>query len=164
MEPMPQESIERKIHLIRNKQVMLDKDLADLYQVPAKALNQAVKRNRERFPEDFMFQLTKEEYHSLRSQFVTLKRGQHIKYRPYAFTEQGIAMLSGVLSSPTAISAHIQIIRTFVNLRRMATTRQELWLRIDEMENKYDKQFQVVFKVIKLLLDNRPKGDVDKRF
>ena len=164
MEPMPQESIERKIHLIRNKQVMLDKDLADLYQVPAKALNQAVKRNRERFPEDFMFQLTKEEYHSLRSQFVTLKRGQHIKYRPYAFTEQGVAMLSGVLSSPTAISVHIQIIRTFVNLRRMATSGQELWLRIDEMEKKYDKQFQVVFKAIKLLLDKSKKDFGDKRF
>ena len=143
---------------------MLDKDLADLYQVPAKALNQAVKRNRERFPEDFMFQLTKEEYHSLRSQFVTLKRGQHIKYRPYAFTEQGVAMLSGVLSSPTAISVHIQIIRTFVNLRRMATSGQELWLRIDEMEKKYDKQFQVVFKAIKLLLDKSKKDFGDKRF
>ena len=143
---------------------MLDKDLADLYQVPAKALNQAVKRNRERFPEDFMFQLTKEEYHSLRSQFVTLKRGQHIKYRPYAFTEQEVAMLSGVLSSPTAISVHIQIIRTFVNLRRMATSGQELWLRIDEMEKKYDKQFQVVFKAIKLLLDKSKKDFGDKRF
>ena len=165
MEPMPQESIERKIRTIRGKQVMLDGDLAGLYQVSTKVLNQAVKRNLDRFPEDFMFQLTREETRkwrsqivtskddSLRSQIVTLKRGKHIKYLPYTFTEQGIAMLSSVLNSQVAISVNIQIIRTFVNLRRMITTRQELWLKIDEMEKKYDKQFQVVFKVLKMLLD-----------
>ena len=122
-----------------------------------------------------MFQLTNEEYRnlksqivtskgdSLRSQIVTLKRGEHLKYLPYAFTEQGVAMLSSVLNSQVAISVNIQIIRTFVNLRRMITSRQEMWLRIDEMEKKYDKQFQVVFKAIKLLLDHKPKDDPDKR-
>ena len=168
MEPMPQESIERKIHTIRGKQVMLDRDLAGLYQVSTKALNQAVRRNAIRFPEDFMFRLSVEEYRILRSQIVTLekpdlksapiegfplKQGQYSKYPPYAFTEQGVAMLSSVLNSPVAISVNIQIIRTFVNLRRMITTRQELWLKIDEMEKKYNTQFQVVFKAIKLLLD-----------
>ncbi len=150
MEPISQESIERKIHIIRDKQVMLDRDLAQLYQVSTKVLNQAVKRNLDRFPEDFMFKLTPAE--ASRSQSVTLNRGQNLKYLPYVFTEQGVAMLSSVLNSRVAISVNIQIIRTFVNLRRMATSRQELWLRIDEMEKKYDKQFQVVFKAIKLLL------------
>ena len=151
MENIPQESIERKIHTLRGKQVMLDKDLAILYQVPTKVLNQAVKRNLNRFPEDFMFQLSREE--SSRSQSVTLNRGKNLKYLPYAFTEQGVAMLSSVLNSPVAISVNIQIIRTFVNLRRMITSRQELWLKIDEMEKKYDTHFQAVFKAIKLLLD-----------
>ena len=161
MEPMPQESIERKIRTIRDKQVMLDRDLAGLYQVPTKVLNQAVKRNLGRFPEDFMFQLTKKE--ASRSQIVTLKRGQNIKYLPYVFTEQGVAMLSSVLNSEVAISVNIQIIRTFVNLRRMITTRQELWIKIDEMDKNYNKHFQVVFKAIKLLLD-KSKNDPDKRW
>ena len=161
MEPIPQESIEKKIRHIRGKQVMLDKDLAALYQVSTKALNQAVKRNYDRFPEDFMFQLSKEE--ASRSQIVTLKRGKNIKYLPYVFTEQGVAMLSSVLNSPIAISVNIQIIRTFVNLRRMVTSKQEMWLKIDEMEKKYDKQFQVVFKAIKLLLD-KSKDESNRRW
>ena len=166
-ELIAQEIIEHRIYIIRGHKVMLSMHLAELYEVETKVLMQAVKRNIERFPDDFMFQLTWKEVDSLRSQIVTLKkggRGRHRKYLPYAFTEQGVAMLSGVLSSPTAISVHIQIIRTFVNLRRMATSGQELWLRIDEMEKKYDKQFQVVFKAIKLLLDKSKKDFGDKRF
>ena len=165
MESIPPESIEKRIYLIRGKKVMLDKDLAALYQVPTKALNQAVRRNPERFPEDFMFQLTKKELSSkiLRSQFVTLEQGKYSKYIPYVFTEQGVAMLSSVLNSPVAIAVNIQIIRTFVNLRRMATTHQELWLKIDEIERKYDKQFQVVFRAIKLLLQ-KPKDGPEERF
>ncbi len=165
MEPLSSDVIERKIYLIRGKNVMFDSDLAALYQVTTKALNQAVKRNPERFPEDFMIQLTKKEAENLvsRSQIVTLKRGHNIKYSPYVFTEQGVAMLSSVLNSRTAILVNIQIIRTFVNLRRMATTHQELWLRIDEIETKYDKQFQVVFRAIKLLLQ-KPTDKPKDRF
>ena len=165
MEPIPQESIEKKIHRIRGKQVMLDRDLATLYKVATKVLNQTVKRNLGRFPDDFMFQLTKKEAEEeiSRSQIVTLKHGHNIKYLPYAFTEQGVAMLSSVLNSEVAISVNIQIIRTFVNLRRMATSRQELWLKIDELEKKYDKQFQVVFKAIKLLFE-KPKDKPGDRF
>ena len=163
MESMPQESIEKRIHTIRDKQVMLDRDLAMLYQVSTKVLNQAVKRNLDRFPEDFMFQLTKKELDRLVTNCDRFRPLKHSSSPPYAFTEQGVAMLSSVLNSSIAISVNIQIIRTFVNLRRMATSRQEIWLKIDEMEKKYDKQFQVVFKAIKLLLDN-PKDKPNKRW
>src|SRR5438874_1253306 len=101
-------------------------------------LNQAVKRNLERFPEDFMFQLTKEEANSLRSQIVTLKQGQHLKYRPYAFTESGVAMLSSILSSHQAIQVNIQIIRAFIRMREINTRYNDLWLKIDALEKKYD--------------------------
>jgi phage regulator Rha-like protein len=123
---VPQEIIENKILLIRNKKVMLDSDLAHLYDVETKVLNQAVKRNVSRFPHDFMFQLTKVEYDSLRSQIVTLKRGQHRKYFPYVFTEQGVAMLSSVLHSERAIQVNIQIMRTFAKIRQMMVTHEGL--------------------------------------
>lgn len=157
---IPSEKIESKIHIIRNRKIMFDKDLALLYGVQTKVLNQAVRRNIERFPEDFMFQLTKEEIKAIsRSQIVTLKQGENMKYLPYVFTEQGVAMLSSVLKSRTAILVNVQIIRTFVKLKEMALSYKEILHKIEQMEGKYDKQFQVVFKAIKMLLDDKPKGD-----
>ena len=136
---VPQEIIETKIVFIRGKKVMLDKNLAQLYGVETRALNQAVRRNIARFPEDFMFQLTKEEAEELlRSQFVTLKRGQHYKYLPFAFTENGVAMLSSVLNSERAIKVNIQIMRTFTRLREMLMTHKDLKEKIEAMEKKYD--------------------------
>ena len=133
---IPDNSIRNLIKIIRNQQVMLDSDLAILYGVDTKVLNQAVSRNIERFPEDFMFQLTWEECENLRSQFVTLnsKQGQHIKYLPYAFTEQGVAMLSGVLHSPTAVEANIRIMRAFVGMRRFINENAKLFQRIESIE------------------------------
>ena len=156
--------IERKIFVVRGQRVLLDFDLARLYGISTKTLNQGLKRNRDRFPEDFAYQLTKQEFTDLTSQIAISRIGRGgRRKRPWVFTEQGVAMLSSVLNSQVAISVNIQIIRTFVNLRRMITSRQEMWLRIDEMEKKYDKQFQVVFKAIKLLLDHKPKDDPGKR-
>jgi phage regulator Rha-like protein len=144
-EIIPQQLIESKILFIRGKKVMLDRDLAALYGVETKMLNRAVKRNTERFPEDFMFQLSKEEYTELlRCQFGTLKRGQHSKYSPYAFTENGVAMLSSVLNSRRAIQVNIQIMRTFTKIREMIATHKELKQKIEEMEKKYDYQFYPV--------------------
>ena len=132
---------------------MLDRDLAELYEVETRALNQAVKRNLNRFPEDFMFMLTPEETTELsRSQFVILKRGQNIKYLPYAFTENGVAMLSSVLSSERAVEVNIQIMRTFTRLREMLLTHKDLQRKIDNMEKKYDHQFKIVFDAIKQLI------------
>ena len=150
---VPAELIERKIYLIRNKKVMLDSDLAELYDVETKVLNQAVKRNIARFPEDFMFQLNKEESSELsRSQFVTLKRGQNIKYLPHAFAENGVAMLSSVLNSERAIQVNIQIMRTFTKIREMLSSHKDLRHKIEEMEKKYDSQFKIVFNAIKELM------------
>ncbi len=133
---------------------MLDKDLAQLYGVETKALNRAVKRNLDRFPDDFMFQLSKEEYDELlRYQFGTLKRGQHSKYLPFAFTENGVAMLSSVLNSDRAIKVNIQIMRTFTRLREMLMTHKDLKDKIEAMEKKYDYQFKIVFDAIKELLE-----------
>lgn len=152
-ELIPIEIIERKICLIRGHRVMLDRDLAELYGVETKVLNQAVKRNLNRFPEDFMFQLTPEEAVELsRSQFVTLKRGQNIKYLPYAFTENGVAMLSSVLGSERAVEVNIQIMRTFTRLRELLLTHKDLQRKITDMEKKYDSQFKVVFDAIRQLM------------
>jgi hypothetical protein len=154
------ERIEQTILLIRRHRVMLDTDLAKLYGVPAKVLNQAVRRNASRFPADFMFQLTGEEATALRSQFVTLKtgRGQHRKYRPYAFTEQGVAMLSSVLHSERAIQVNIAIMRAFVQLREMIGSNKGLARRLNELEMKYDSQFRVVFEAIReLMAEPEPK-------
>jgi len=133
---------------------MLDADLAALYGVPTKALNQAVARNRNRFPGDFMFQLELEEARPLRSQSVTLERGRgrHQKYLPHAFTEQGVAMLSSVLRSPQAVAVNIEIMRAFVELRRALTETAELARKLDGLERKYDGQFKVVFEAIRALM------------
>ncbi len=149
---VPQETIENKILFIRGKKVMLDRDLAGLYGVPTKVLIQAVKRNLSRFPSDFMYQLTRQEVINLKSQFVTSSWGG-LRYAPYVFTEQGIAMLSSVLNSDRAIQVNIQIMRTFTRLREMLLSHSELRQKIEAMENKYDNQFKVVFKVIKELLE-----------
>ena len=148
------EHVERVILMIRGQKVLLDVDLAGMYGVDVKVLNQAVKRNIERFPEDFMFQLTSDEAESLRSQTVTLKsgRGQHRKYLPYAFTEQGVAMLSSVLRGPRAVQVNIEIMRAFVRLRQMLQTNSELSRKLAALEKKYDAQFKVVFEAIRELM------------
>jgi hypothetical protein len=162
---IPVERIERKIYFLRGQKVMLDRDLAALYGVPTKVLNQAVKRHRHRFPEDFMFQLSMREAKEwwsevmeahLRSQIVTLKRGQHIKYRPYAFTEHGILMLSSILNSERAVQVNIQIMRAFIWLRQMLATNATLERRLKELEKKYDAQFKVVFDAIRQLMAPPP--------
>lgn len=151
---IPQQIIESKILFIRGQKVMLDRDLAILYGVETRVLNQAVRRNEKRFPPDFMFQLSQEEAAELsRSQFVILKRGQNIKYLPCAFTENGVAMLSSVLNSERAISVNIQIMRTFTKIREMLATHKELRQKIEKMEKKYDAQFRIVFDAIKQLMD-----------
>jgi len=157
---IPVKRIELAIHVIRGERVMLDRDLAEMYEVPTKVFNQAVKRHKERFPADFMFQLTKEEAVSirLRSQSVTLKRGQHLKYRPHAFTEHGILMLSSVLNSDRAVQVNIEIMRAFVNLRRMLASNVELAGKLKELESKYDRQFKVVFDAIRRLMSPPPSA------
>jgi hypothetical protein len=151
---IPAERIERAILLVRGQNVLLDNELAALYGVETRALNQAVKRNLARFPSDFMFQLSQAEHIALRSQTVTLKtgRGQHAKYRPYAFTEQGVAMLSSVLNSDRAVAVNIEIMRAFVRLRQMLLSNAELSRRLDALEKKYDAQFRVVFDAIRKLM------------
>jgi hypothetical protein len=154
------EDIESKIYTIRGVQVMLDSDLAELYNVEVKALNQAVKRNIERFPDNFMFQLTKDEFENLKSQIVTLRsqivtlnkaRGAHRKYLPYVFTEQGVAMLSGVLKSDTAVKVSIQIMNAFVAMRKFIASNAKIFQRLSAVERKqleHDKKFEELFDAI----------------
>ena len=149
---VPAESFERRIYLIRGQRVMLDSDLAELYGVMTGNLNKAVSRNRERFPDDFMFPLTTREYQSLRFQSGILNRGKHSKYLPRVFTEQGVAMLSGVLHSKRAVHVHVGIMRAFVKLRRLATSYPGLARRLDELESRYDVQFKEVFEAIRGLM------------
>ncbi|MBP7836271.1 MAG: ORF6N domain-containing protein [Candidatus Omnitrophica bacterium] len=147
------ELIISRILIFRGKRVMLDRDLAELYNVPTKALNQAVKRNLKRFPMDFMFQLTrreKDELVTICDRFNSLK---HSINEPYVFTEQGVAMLSSILNSERAIKVNIQIVRAFVQLRRMLLTNQDLRRKIEVMEKRYDRQFLIVFEAIKKLLE-----------
>lgn len=147
-----------KIYFIRGEKVMLDSDLAELYGVLTKNLNKAVKRNLARFPEDFMFQLTKEEYDSLRFQFGTLKRGQHTKYFPNAFTEQGVAMLSSVLSSERAILVNIQIIRVYVKMKKFLSTNKDILLKLEQLErktNSHDENIKLIFEYIKQLIQQK---------
>lgn len=151
-ELIPLETIQNKIYLIRGQKVVLDNDLAALYQVSTKRLNEQVKRNLKRFPDDFMIRLTQEENNSLRSHFATLKRGKHKKYLPYAFTEQGVAMLSSVLNSERAIQVNTAIMRAFIKLPEVMSTHKDLTRKIDDMEKKYDAQFKVVFEAIRRLL------------
>jgi hypothetical protein len=175
---IPVERIERTILLIRGQKILLDNDLASLYGVETKRLLEAMKRNIERFPDDFMFQLTWEEADilksqtvisnlqdegkdSLRSQNATLKRGKHLKYRPYAFTEQGVAMLSSVLRSPRAVAVNIEIMRAFVRLRQMLLSHADLARKINALENKYDSQFKVVFDALRQLM--QPPATKPKR-
>jgi ORF6N domain len=176
--PKPEE-LAQLVFAVRGERVILDSDLAMLYGVSTKALNQAVKRNFARFPGDFMFRLSKQEatrlrshsvtlksrekstkaqiattsqFESSRSQFVTLKRGQNIKYLPYVFTEQGVAMLSSVLRSKRAVEVNIAIMRTFVQLRRLMDSNADLARKIDKLEKKYDEKFAIVFDAIKQLI------------
>jgi hypothetical protein len=164
---VPVEQIEGAILLIRGQKVMLDADLAALYRVPVKVLNQAVKRNADRFPPDFMFQLTWDELRDMRSQFVTLiveetegsrsqfvtlKRGANIKYRPRAFTEQGVAMLSSVLHSKRAVHVNVEIMRAFVRMRQILGAHADLARKLSALEKKYDAQFKVVFDAIRQMM------------
>lgn len=172
----PAERIERRILFLRGQKVMLDFQLAELYEVETKALNQAVKRNIERFPEDFMFQINWEESAEIlrsqivtldgenaskpkqkrgipRSQIVTLESGKNLKYLPYAFTEQGVSMLSSVLRSPRAVQVNIAIMRTFVQLRQMLASNADLARKLAALEEKYDEQFKVVFEAIRALME-----------
>jgi len=146
------EIIEKKIFLVRGHRVMLDSDLAELYEVRTKNLNKAVSRNIESFPADFMLQLTAEESRSLRFQFGTLERGAHSKYLPRVFMEQGVAMLSSVLKSKRARQVNIQIMRAFVKLRELLNTHKDLARKLAELEKKYDAQFKSVFDAIKMLM------------
>lgn len=205
---VPLARIERAIRILRGQKVLLDEDLAVLYGVETRSLIQAVKRNKDRFPEDFMFRLTEDEVAFLRSQFVTLEssrdeangrsilrsqsviletdtaptepdvrrgasvalrasdgRGRHRKYLPYAFTEQGVAMLSSVLRSPRAVQVNIEIMRAFVRLRRMLETNAELARQLAALEKKYDGQFRVVFDAIRQLMapPGKPKPQIGFR-
>lgn len=147
------EIIERKIYLIRGHKVMLDRDLAELYQVPTRRLNEQVKRNVTRFPADFMFQLSDEEAENLRSQFATSSTSHGgRRYLPYVFTEQGVAMLSSVLNSERAVQVNIAIMRTFVKLRQMLASNADLARKLAAMEKKYDSQFRMVFDAIRELM------------
>jgi len=153
-------SIDAVIRVARGHRVILDSDLAKLYGVSAKILNQAVRRNLERFPADFMFQLGWKELDALRSQIVTLegsrpkgsRRGAHVKYRPYAFTEQGVAMLSSVLRSKQAVRVNVEIMRAFVRLRAMLASNEDLARKLAALEKRYDAQFKVVFDAIRQLM------------
>ncbi|WP_024333213.1 ORF6N domain-containing protein [Desulfotignum balticum] len=148
------ELISSKIYFIRGVKVMLDRDLAELYEVETRTLNQAVRRNIKRFPDDFMFQLNKAEFENLKSQIVTSSWGG-IRKMPLAFTEQGVAMLSGILNSDRAILVNIQIMRTFTKLRHMIAGHEELQRAVDELRTQTDERFEVVFSVLdKLLADN----------
>lgn len=146
-------AIERSIHVVRGQKVMLDRDLAGLYGVLPKRLNEQVRRNLRRFPSDFMFQLTPDEHRSLRSQIATIatSRGAHSKYPPLAFTEHGVTMLSSVLRSERAIEVNIQVVRVFVRLRQLLVNHHDLARRLDDLERKYDGQFAVVFEAIRRL-------------
>ncbi|RJP77291.1 MAG: ORF6N domain-containing protein [Candidatus Zixiibacteriota bacterium] len=177
-EVIPADMIENRILLVRGQKVMLSTDLAELYEVEVKVMMQTVKRNLDRFPPDFMFQLTWAEVEALRSHFValdpdpgrqdrsirsqivTLKRGSHKKYPPYAFTEQGVAMLSSVLRSRRAVQVNIAIMRAFVKLRGILAAHKDLADKLDEMEKRYDAQFKVVFDALRALMapaESQPK-------
>ena len=148
---VPMERIERAIFVIRGQKVMLDADLAELYGVLTKVLNQAVKRNKERFPVDFMFQLTKEEKDEVVTNCDHLKRLKFSPTLPHAFTEHGAIMLATILNSPVAVQASIQVVRAFVRLRQMLASNADLARKLDTLERKYDAQFKVVFDAIRQL-------------
>lgn len=171
-ELLPQDSILKKIYYLRGQKVMLDEDLAELYGVPTKRLNEQVKRNLKRFPSDFMFQLNNQEVTFLRSQVATLENGQIDSLRsqfatsnrggrrtlPYVFTEHGVAMLSSVLNSDRAIQVNIEIMRAFTQLRQFLLSHKELAQRIDELEVKYDEKFRIIFNAIRELIEPKVKN------
>jgi hypothetical protein len=162
---LPQESIENKIHYIRGKTLMVDRDLAILYGVKTKTLNQAVKRNLARFPEDFMMQLTLDEKNELVTNCDRFKMLKHSTSLPYAFSEQGVAMLSSILRSERAIQVNIQIMRTFVRLRQILTNNKELTHKLHVLENKcdskfrkHDKEIRLIFQAIKQLMQPQERS------
>jgi hypothetical protein len=155
---VPVERIEAIIYVLRGEKVILDRHIASLYEVSTKVLLQAVKRNLARFPKDFMFQLTAEETADLRSQIGTSSWGGS-RYRPYAFTEQGVAMLSGVLRSERAVHVNVEIMRTFVRLRRVAASQADLARKIEALEEKYDSRFSVVFDALRELMTSPEPPD-----
>lgn len=153
---VPIERIERVILLVRGEKVILDADLAALYGVETRAFVQAVKRNSERFPKDFMFQVTSKEFASLRSQFVISKGKGGRRHAPYAFTEHGAIMAANILKSDRAVRASVQVVRAFVKLRQMLASDTELGRKLDELEKKYDRQFKIVFDAIRRLMSPPP--------
>ena len=153
---VPVERIEKSIYVIRGEKVMLDRDLADLYGVETRVLNQSVSRNRDRFPSDFILELTRDEIRGI-SQFVTSSNLKFSK-RVTAFTEQGVAMLSSVLRSKRAIAVNVEIMRAFVRLRRMLASNEQLGKKLDDLEKKYDHQFKVVFDAIRRLMTRRSRN------
>lgn len=158
-------TLQSKIYDIRGQKVILDFDLSMLYEVETRALNQSVKRNIKRFPSDFMFQLSEDEYNSLRSQIVILDevgRGKYRKYLPFAFTEQGVAMLSGILNSDVAVNVNIAIMRTFVMIRKYALEHKEFNEKLLEIETKYDKKFSDVYEALNYLIKKDEKETVQK--
>ena len=149
---IPFVDLEQRIFAFRGQRVMLSIDLAELYEVEPKVLVQAMKRNIERFPDDFMFQLTNQEFSNLKSQFVTSSWGGIRRATPYAFTEQGVAMLSGILNSPRAVRVNIEIMRAFVRLRQLLASNAGLSQKLNALEKEYDAQFKVVFDAIRQLM------------
>ncbi len=163
---IPDEIIMNQIYYIRDQKVMLDTDLAALYEVETKQMKRQVRRNAERFPEDFMFELTLEEYFSSRSQNGTLKQGENIKYSPMVFTEQGVAMLSSVLNSSRAINVNIQIIRIFTHIRQIFMDNTDLRLEIEKIKTKLDNQdknMEIVFRYLDELIDRKAEARPRKR-
>ncbi len=157
---IPIDQVQQQILLIRGQRVILDVDLATLYGVTTKQLNQQVKRNADRFPKDFMFQLSWEEAAASRSQFVTLKRGSNVKYRPYVFTEHGAIMAATVLNSPQAVSVSVIVVRAFVKLRAMLSTHRQLAQKLAEVERKlenHDAQIAALFEAIRQLMEPPPE-------
>ena len=159
MSTIPSEQIEKAILVIRGHRVLLDSDLAQIYGITTKRLNEQVKRNFDRFPSDFMFQVTETEQANLRSQFATSSFYGGRRTRPYAFTEHGTVMLASILNSPVAVNASIQVVRAFINIRQMLASHIELARKLDLLERKYDHQFKVVFDAIRNLtqIPEQPK-------
>jgi len=156
--------LEQRIYLVRGVRVMLDEDLAQVYGVTTKRLNEQVKRNHDRFPEDFMFQLTEVEAEALRSQIATAKPGRGgRRTRPTAFTEHGAVMLASVLNSPTAVASSILVVRAFIRLRELVTVHRDLAKRLDDLERKYDAKFRVVFDSIRALMEPAPTKAAKQR-
>jgi hypothetical protein len=162
LQRLPAVSIESRILLVRGQKVLLDAHLAELYGVPTKQLNQQLKRNRERFPEEFAFRLTPAEAQAVRSQFVTLQK-THFRYLPYVFTEHGALMAANVLNSPRAVRMSVAIIQTFVRLRQMLASNAQLAARLEALEKKYDAKFKTVFAAIRQLLADARKPESPRR-